>query len=136
MANTLTVNNEPYGLDQTQKRIYVHGIISLTGSYTTGGETLNWQAMKYADGEAVLLDTSDTQPEVAYFQSVGSTSGGSSSGWLYQWNKKTGKLQIFGTGSGAGASHQEMANSTAYSSTTPPITTDLIEFEAEFVKEV
>jgi|SRR5579884_675926 hypothetical protein len=131
MANTLTVNNEPYGLDQTQKRIYVHGIIAFSGSYTTGGETLNWTGMKYADGENVLLDTADTQPEIAYFQSVGSTSGGSSSGYLYQWNKKTGKLQIFVSGA-TGSPHSELAAG-AYPA---GVTGDYVEFEAEFVKEV
>jgi hypothetical protein len=52
------------------------------------------------------------------------------SGWIYQWNFATGKLQIFGGGaSGAPTtSNIEFSNATALSGGTPSIFTDVVVF--------
>jgi hypothetical protein len=61
---------------------------------------------------------------------VFSTNG---SGWNYQWNITTGKLQIFsGTSGGATAASSELTNSTALSGGTPEIFTDTISFKVTF----
>jgi hypothetical protein len=61
---------------------------------------------------------------------VFSTNG---SGWNYQWNITTGKLQIFsGTSGGATSASTELTNSTALSGGTPEIFTDTISFKATF----
>lgn len=57
----------------------------------------------------------------------------SGSGFEYKWNQATGKLQVFsGTGAGATASATELTNNTALSGTTPPISTDVVNFVATF----
>jgi hypothetical protein len=61
---------------------------------------------------------------------VFSTNG---SGWNYQWNITTSKLQIFsGTSGGATSASTELTNSTALSGGTPEIFTDTISFKATF----
>jgi hypothetical protein len=52
------------------------------------------------------------------------------SGWVYQWNFATGKLQIFGGGASGAAttSNIEFSNATALSGGTPSIFTDVIVF--------
>jgi hypothetical protein len=36
MASQLTIYNRPRGYDQTQKRFYLYGTTSITGTYTSG----------------------------------------------------------------------------------------------------
>lgn len=61
---------------------------------------------------------------------VWSTAG---SGWNYQWNPTTSKLQIFsGTSGGATSASTELTNSTALSGGTPEIFTDTLSFKATF----
>ena len=51
-------------------------------------------------------------------------------GWVYQWNFSTGKLQIFSGGaSGAATTAQvELTNGTALNATTPQVFTDVVNF--------
>lgn len=58
---------------------------------------------------------------------IWSTAG---SGWNYQWNTSTSKLQIFsGTSGGATSASTELTTGTALSGGTPEIFTDTISFE-------
>lgn len=127
MAATVSAYNAPYGLDHTQTRVYLHGsLVFTTQTYTPGGILPNWGTIKDASGQIVLLDSLNVNPDTVWIQSV------SGSGFQYSYVKSTGKIEIFGSGSG-------VANSPAsveLTAITIPaaVLNDVIEFEAEWVK--
>ncbi|HZP06795.1 MAG TPA: hypothetical protein VFB43_17985 [Terracidiphilus sp.] len=125
IAATLTVYNAPYGIDQTAVRSILRGkLVWAAGTYAAGGVTPN--APPYADvsGANVLLATQNVQPDSIDIKSV------AGSGFIYQRNNSTGKIQIFTTGSAAGSALEELPNGALPAG----VTGDVIEFEASWVR--
>lgn len=128
---TVAAYNEPFGLDETAKRFYLHGTIAISASpatYATGGLVANWSAIKDAAGALVQLGTKNVNPDTVWIQSIGG------SGYVYQYNKATGKIQIFTVDAAAVATQYpliELANAAAIPA---GISGDSIEFEAEWVR--
>lgn len=111
--------------DTTGRTIRYFGTIAFSAvgdTYATGG-------MAPAAGSALanLGPYGDRTPLKVYVESQ------SGSGFEYKWNQSTGKLQVFsGTGAGATSAATELTNGTALNATTPTISTDVVNFEAEF----
>lgn len=127
MAATVTAYNAPYGLDHTQTRVYLHGSLAFTTqTYTPGGILPTWGTIKDVSGQIVLLDSLNVNPDTVWIQSV------SGSGFQYQYIKNTGKIEIFGSGSGT-ANSPAAVELTAI--TLPAgVLSDVIEVELEWVK--
>jgi hypothetical protein len=98
MALTLTAFNEPKGTDNTQKRLILEGTGVLTGSYTAGGETVNWNTIKDASGQAVLLNSLSATPTWAELDMTAPNTGGILIPVTY--NPATNKFQIWVTTTG------------------------------------
>jgi len=107
MPLALTVNNEPNGQDNSQRRGIIEGTGVLTGDYATGGEAIDWLTLQDASGQNVLLNTSNPSPLWVEFY-IGEPDGAV---WPLAYNYSTGKLQSFVQSTG-----DEIANDTAYSS--------------------
>jgi hypothetical protein len=108
-----------------QRTVTYFGVLTFSAStdtYATGG-------LLGKTGSALknLGPYSDRTPlQVEVFSTAGT-------GWNYQWNITTSKLQIFsGTSGGATSASTELTNSTALSGGTPEIFTDTISFKATF----
>lgn len=130
-VTTLKVYTFPQGVDNTQRRVKVSGTVSITASpatYTTGGignpTTVAWTFTDAVTGQAVLLNTTQAAPIMAYFTSV------NGSGYDYAWNKVTNKLQIFTTGTATQTAKAELASGAIPAA----VSSDVIEFDADFVK--
>ena len=107
------------GLDGGETTTQIFFTVTPSGNYVIGGDQLDFSQL----GDMVK---SSRPPLQVYLQSQSSSGA---SGWLYSYKPGTtainGKMQVLGTGGSAGASHQELG-AVAYSSTTPPISTDTI----------
>jgi hypothetical protein len=123
MPATLSLNAYPNGVDNTQRRLILHGIVALSGTYATGGIALNWQAISQGNGGEYALDTAQATPEIVYFQSV----AGNTTQYSYAWNKAANKIQIFVSGA-SGAPAAELGAVT--------VPTDTVEFEAQFIRSI
>lgn len=116
------INNKAVLGDATQDCITYYGTITFSAAgdtYATGGLLpLTGFAPKN------LGPFGDRAPIDVQIYSV------AGSGWVYQWNFATGKLQIFGGGASGAAttSNIEYSNATALSGGTPSIFTDVINF--------
>ena len=123
MAVTLTVMNGPSGVDNSQRRTILQGTAALTGSYTTGGETINWLTLKSVAGNNVLLNTLSTSPLwVEFVLGIPNATPGI---YFAVFNYTTKKLQIYtvaGTELAASAYAAPELNSTLF-------------FKAEFANE-
>lgn len=130
MAATLSVYPWPKGIDNSQHRIHVNGVCAVAGTYAAGGFALSWTTMvDSVTGQAVILNTTSTAPFIAWFQSAAGT------GYVYQYNVSTNKLQIFVVEAVALSTQYaltELANGTVPAG----VSGDTIQFEAEFVRAV
>lgn len=112
--------------DKRQRTLAFYGTITFsaaTDTYATGG------ILPLAGG--ALKDLGPYGDRVPLVLTLDSQAG---SGWQYQWNQATGKLQIFsGNSSGSGTTASaELTNGTALNAGTPSIATDVIVFEVVF----
>lgn len=124
---TPKVYAHPMGIDNTQRRIKVSGTLTISpspGTYATGGLAIVWTFTDLLTGSAILLNTTSTAPIMAYVTSV------SGSGYDYAWNKVTNKLQIFTTGTATQAAKAELTAAAVPAA----VSSDVIEFDAEFVR--
>lgn len=125
IAATITVHNDPYGLDQTSTRLIVHGKLAwAAGTYAAGGVTPNVPPYQNTAGSNVLLSTQNVQPDEIYAYSL------AGSGYVYQLNKSTGKWQIFVTGAAEGDPLEELADGALPDA----VVADSIEVFASWVK--
>lgn len=130
LTNTAqSVGGTPFqGFDMGMNTLSLYFTITPTGNYTLGGDTLDFTQLKD-------IVKSDYVPLQVYIQSQAS---GGNSGWWYSFRPGTtlanGKMQVFGTGGSAGASHQELGNGVAYAAQSPSIATDTIVGMAVFVR--
>jgi|SRR5581483_4426199 len=124
MPASLALNAYPNGVDNTQRRLILHGTVALSGTYAAGGIALNWQAISQGNGGEYALDSAQATPEIVYFQSV------AGSGYSYSWNKSTNKIQIYVLAASPTANEplQELGAVT--------VPTDTVEFEAQFIRSV
>ena len=100
-----------------QKLQYVYGVVKIsaaTDTYATGGLALNSVLLSIAD-----IQSSTGKPLQVWITSV------NGSGYTYQWNQSTGKMQIFQCAA-SGSPNSEYGNGTAL---TNPFA-DVINFEA------
>lgn len=125
---TMTLYPYPKGVDNTQRRKVLMGTCAVQASpaaYATGGLPITWSQLApsaSADG----LSEPTTTPLVADFYSI------SGSGFVYAYNKSTGKLQIF-TGAAAQSALTELTNASAIPA---GVSGDTIEVYAEFIRNM
>ena len=124
MAVTLTLTDVDPGTTQ----LYAFGTVTLSGTYPTGGDTLDWtQLAKQIAGRGQTVDTSMTDPAYGPIQAGFTVQGGTPN--QYQMQQGTAasnwKMRGYSTGS-AGA---EFTGGSAYPSSA---TTDVITFSAHF----
>ena len=124
MAVTLTLTDVDPGTTQ----LYAFGTVTLSGTYPTGGDTLDWtQLAKQVAGRGQTVDSSMTDPAYGPIQASFTVQGGTPN--QYQMQQGTAasnwKMRGYSTGS-AGA---EFNGGSAYPSSA---TTDGITFSAQF----
>lgn len=124
-----TISGSPFpGFDNGQNTVTVYFTVVPSGNYKLGGDPLDLTQLKD-------IVKSSYVPLQVYLMSQKT---GGNSGWWYSYVPGTlqsnGKMQVFGTGGSAGASHQELADATAYNSTSPRVDTDTIVGAAIFVR--
>jgi len=126
MAVTLTLTDVDPGTTQ----LYAFGTVTLSGTYPTGGDTLDWtQLAKQIAGRGQTVDSSMTDPAYGPIQAGFTVQGGTPN--QYQMQQGTAasnwKMRGYSTGS-AGA---EFTGGSAYPASA---TTDVITFSAQFRK--
>lgn len=90
ISATLTVFNAPNGIDGTQSRRILNGLLAFAaGTYAAGGVLPSYAPLYDASGQSVLVDSLTVAPERMILTSS------SGSGYLYYYNKSTGNVQIF-----------------------------------------
>ncbi len=124
MAVILTLTDVDPGTTQ----LYAFGTVTLSGTYPTGGDTLDWtQLAKQIAGRGQTVDSSMTDPAYGPIQASFTVQGGTPN--QYQMQQGTAasnwKMRGYSTGS-AGA---EFTGGSAYPSSA---TTDVITFSAQF----
>ena len=124
MSVTLTLT----GVDPGTTQLYAFGTVTLSGTYPTGGDTLDWtQLAKQIAGRGQTVDSSMTDPAYGPIQAGFTVQGGTPN--QYQMQQGTAasnwKMRGYSTGS-AGA---EFTGGSAYPSSA---TTDVITFSAQF----
>ncbi len=124
MSVTLTLTDVDPGTTQ----LYAFGTVTLSGTYPTGGDTLDWtQLAKQIAGRGQTVDSSMTDPAYGPIQAGFTVQGGTPN--QYQMQQGTAasnwKMRGYSTGS-AGA---EFTGGSAYPSSA---TTDVITFSAQF----
>lgn len=126
MAIALTALNSPNTEDNTQRRVSIEGMAVLSGSYTTGGETVNFLTLSSASGGKVLVDTLQTAPIWVEFQM--DTPAATPLLIIAVYNYTTNKLQFYVSSTGA-----ELAAG-AYAA--GYIGTAKLRFKVEFPREI
>lgn len=119
-AATPTINAFPNGIDNTQRMTIVYGTIAIGASpltYATGGVVLSFSGLEPIK--------STQNPVIVYIESV------SGSGYTYEWNKATGKVQIF-----TGAAAQSPQTELTAGAVPAAVSGDTIAFEAHFLKNI
>lgn len=137
---TITIDNFPAGIDNSQRVIYVSGTIAIQAgpaTYLTGGLALNWQAALDASGQLanlIAVGPGGLKPFMVWLSS-GATAGTTVGGFGYVWNKASNTLQLLASSgtqtAGTGTISQEMTNTTAIPAS---VSNDVIRFEAIFVR--
>jgi len=115
-------------VDPGTTQLYAFGTVTLSGTYPTGGDTLDWtQLAKQIAGRGQTVDSSMTDPAYGPIQASFTVQGGTPN--QYQMQQGTAasnwKMRGYSTGS-AGA---EFTGGSAYPSSA---TTDVITFSAQF----
>jgi hypothetical protein len=96
ISAVLTVFSAPYGIDQTMSRMWLRGKLAWgAGTYAAGGVLPVAPPYLDASGAAVLIPTLNVLPDELTFKSI------SGSGYVYQRNNSTGKIQIFESSAGS-----------------------------------
>jgi len=116
-------NRVPLG-EKNQKTVRYYGTITFSAAadvYATGGllPTTGFD-LKH------LGPYGDRVPLIVLIKSA------NASGFDYEWNQSTGKLEILSNAGSGTAAPTEITNGTALSATTPAISGDVINFEAVF----
>ncbi len=124
MAVTLTLSD----IDPGTTQLYAFGTVQLSGTYPTGGDTLDWtQLAKQIAVRGQTVDSSMADPAYGPIQASFTVQGGTPN--QYQMQQGTAasnwKMRGYSTGS-AGA---EFTGGSAYPSSA---TTDVITFSAQF----
>lgn len=143
MANatvTITVDNYPTGVDNSQRVIFVTGTLAVSASpttYVTGGLALTWANATDSTGHSFFGDLVKVGPQgltpaVVWLVSA-ATAGTTVGGFGYVWNKASNTLQLLASAgtqtAGTGTISQEMTNGTAIPAA---VSNDVIRFQAEF----
>lgn len=110
MALALKLLKAPNGEDNTQRRTVIQGTAVFTGSYTAGGEAVNWLTITNFEGGTALINSLSTAPVwVEFVQTAPATTSP-----LWYWlvyNYTTNKVQVIVTGTAA-AGGAELAATT------------------------
>ena len=124
MAVTLTLTDVDPGTTQ----LYAFGTVQLSGTYPTGGDTLDWtQLAKQIAVRGQTVDSSMADPAYGPIQASFTVQGGTPNQYQMQQGTTASnwKMRGYSTGS-AGA---EFTGGSAYPSSA---TTDVITFSAQF----
>ena len=126
MAVTLMVTD----VDPGGSQLYVFGTVALSGTYPTGGDTVDWTPLVRQIGKSgETVEASMTDPVYGPVQASFTVQGGTPNQYQMQQGAAANswKMRGFSTGS-AGA---EFTGGAAYPSSA---TTDVITFSAQFRK--
>ena len=139
---TATIDAYPGGIDNSQRVIYVSGVISVSASpatYASGGLTITWLGVSQGPGTGSsglfpLIQGVDAAPFMVWLASA-ATSGTTVGGYVYVWNKANNSLQLLASAgtqtAGTGTISEEMTAGTAIPAA---VSSDVIRFEAIFVR--
>ena len=127
-TTTITVDNYPTGIENTQRTQRVRGVIAVQASpatYATGGLALSFLGLKDSAGN--FIENVSGVPVDVLLMSDGAGL------YDYGWNKSTNKLQIFAASGGAAnsAPYAELTNGTAIPAS---VSGDVLRFEAVFAR--
>lgn len=129
MAFTPVAFNEPFGKDLTAQRQYLHGLMVFTATaYVAGGILPAWGNILDQSGQKVQLATININPDTVWIQSI------SGSGWVYSYNKATGKIQIFTTQTTPSATAPPFSELVA-GALPATVLSDIVEMELEWVRQ-
>jgi len=128
MAIALTLFNAPDGGDNTQRRTVLAGTAVLSGTYTTGGETIVWPTLNAVNGTKVEINTLFPTAPI-WVEFVLGIPGSPATDILADYNYSTSKLQLY-----ANATGLELASGFTYAGTgyaSPAVLYFKAEFRAE-----
>lgn len=104
MANattTITVDNYPIGIDNSQRTIFVIGTIAISASpttYVTGGLALTWANATDSTGHSFFGDLVKAGPQslipALVWLTSAATAGTTVGGFGYVWNKAANTIQL------------------------------------------
>jgi len=126
MSVTLTLTD----IDPGTTQIYAFGTVQLSGTYPTGGDTVNWAQLTgqiSARGETV--ESSMTDPAYGPIQASFTVQGGTPNQYQMQQGTSAGNWKM--RGYTTGSSGAEFTGNAAYPASA---TSDVITFSAQFRK--
>ena len=126
MAVTLTLTDVDPGTTQ----LYAFGTVQLSGTYPTGGDTLDWtQLAKQIAGRGQTVDSSMTDPAYGPIQASFTVQGGTPNQYQMQQGTAANNWKMRGYSTGSGGT--EFTGGAAYPGSA---TADVITFSAQFRK--
>jgi hypothetical protein len=126
MAVTLTVTD----VDPGGTQIYVFGTVALSGTYPSGGDTVDWTTLARQIGKSgETVETSMTDPAYGPVQASFTVQGGTPN--QYQMQQGTAANNWKMRGYSTGASGAEFTGGAAYPGSA---SSDVITFSAQFRK--
>jgi hypothetical protein len=133
---TTTIYPYPKGVDNTQRLLSVRGTFSIStgGTYPPGGFPLVWNQTELKViplGNQYQSSTGSPFPIDVNIKSVQNPP----SGYIYLWDNVLGNVHIFETDNGAAGSNASGPLLEIGGAISNAIVTDIIQFEATFVRE-
>jgi len=127
MSVTLTLTD----VDPGGTQVYAFGTVQLSGTYPSGGDTVDWtQLIKQTAVRGQIVDSSMTDPSYGPLQASFTVQGGTPN--QYQMQQGTAATNWKMRGYTTGSSGAEFTGGSAYPSSA---TSDVITFSAQFRKE-
>lgn len=132
MSLTMTLLSSPNGADNSQRRTSIYGTATLSGSYTAGGEAINWTTINNAagSGDALIPTLPPPTPLWVEFQMGVPGVTGPAYAPLLLYNYTTGKLEIYGMN--ASAAEGNLLEELAAGSYGTNLTSATLYWKAEF----
>jgi len=134
---TITVFPYPKGVDNTQRMLYIRGTIAIStgGTYPPGGFPLNWSGLEQLKVIPLGAQTPSSTGLLQPFQMQILSAANPPSGYIYITDGVLGNLHIFETDNGAAGSNASGPLLEIGGGISNSIVTDVIQFEAVFVRE-
>jgi hypothetical protein len=126
MAVTLTLTD----IDPGTTQIYAFGTVQLSGTYPSGGDTVNWtQLVGQIAARGETVESSMTDPAYGPVQASFTVQGGTPNQYQMQQGTSASNWKLRGYTTGSGGA--EFTGNAAYPSSA---TNDIITFSAQFRK--